>query len=110
CDFDVLPEQQQEAHQPFQREAGETPTNEGGDFRLVHSQQFGGLNLGQAFVTDEHGDLVGKLNLGKRLLGVRQAQIGKLVSTANGVITFTFWHRYFSSSRSISMAPSSRCF
>ena len=28
-DFDVLPEQQQEAHQPLQREAGETPAKKG---------------------------------------------------------------------------------
>lgn len=29
CDFDVLPQQQQKAYQPLQREAGETPAKKG---------------------------------------------------------------------------------
>ena len=109
-DFDVLAEHQQEAHQALQREAGETPTDEGGYLGLIDAQQFGRLHLGQSFVLDEHGDLVGKLGFGQGLLRIRQAQIGENVSTAEGVMMFTFWNRYFSRFWSISMARCRRCF
>ena len=56
---------------------------------FAEPEEFGGLSRGQAAPGYNIEDLTGKLGLGKELLGIRQAKVGKYVVAA--VIDFDFF-------------------
>jgi len=62
--FDVLPEQQEKAHQPLQGKAGEPAADESRNLGLIDAEQFGGLNLGKSTFPDQDDDLVSQLGFG----------------------------------------------
>ena len=69
-DLDVLPKQQQEAHQPFERKPGQSPAHQGRDFWLVYAQQLRRLDLCKSLFPNQYGDLVRKLGFGKCLFRI----------------------------------------
>ena len=81
-DLDVTPQRSKEVHKPLDGESLEAILQQGGHFRLINSEDLGGLNLRIAAGSDLPMDGDRQMDFGVSLRGIRYAQIIKYIARA----------------------------
>ena len=83
-DDDIVFEGSGEVHQALDGEAFEFVALQRGDFRLVDTEDAGGLGLGEFALGEDFVDQEAEAELGAEFFGVGQAEVGKDVAAAWG--------------------------
>src|SRR3972149_7431702 len=81
-DLNVLAQGHEKVHQPFNREGPRLAAHEARDVRLLNTQNFTGLGLGEAAFFDEAINLQGEAGFELPPLGIGKAEIGKNIAAA----------------------------
>lgn len=79
--FNIPPEKGKELHEPFGGESGKLAAQKARNLWLVNPQDSGGCGLSEPPRTNYAGYPQSKVSLGEAFLGVRQAKVGKNIST-----------------------------
>ena len=88
-DRHIRAEKQQETQKALNRKSCDTTTNQGRYLRLIDTQDFGSLNLGQTAAAENVRDANGKIGFSQQFVRVRQSEIGEYVAAALAVILFS---------------------
>jgi hypothetical protein len=80
-DFNIVAEGGNETHEPIDREPPESAMQQSRYFRLVDTEDFGGLGLCHMPLFDNAGDSAYKAGLGLVFLWAREPKVSKVIAT-----------------------------